>query len=69
MYISQKHISRRMVLRGLGVTLGVPLLDAMVPAGKLWASTSAAKAAGRTQIALLVQRGKTPGRFLAVKIK
>ena len=28
-----------------------------------------AKAAGRTQIALLVQRGKNPGRFLAVKIK
>ena len=28
-----------------------------------------AKAAGRAQVALLVQRGKTPGRFLAVKIK
>ena len=28
-----------------------------------------AKAAGRTQVALLVQRGRNPGRFLAVKIK
>jgi len=54
-YISQKHLSRRTVLRGLGVTLGVPLLDAMVPARQLWASTSAAKAAGRTRMVCIEQ--------------
>ena len=32
MFISQKHISRRQVLRGLGVTVALPFLDAMVPA-------------------------------------
>jgi serine protease Do len=38
-------------------------------AADLATAIAAAKAAGRDQIALLVQRGKTPGRFLAVKIK
>ena len=32
MFITKKHISRRTVLRGMGVTLALPLLDAMVPA-------------------------------------
>ena len=32
MFISQKHISRRTVLRGLGASLALPLLDGMVPA-------------------------------------
>jgi hypothetical protein len=38
MFISQKHISRRAVLRGMGVTVALPLLDAMVPAGKALAA-------------------------------
>ena len=32
MFISKKHIPRRTFLRGAGVTLALPLLDAMVPA-------------------------------------
>lgn len=32
MLITRKHLSRRTVLRGLGVSLGLPLLDSMVPA-------------------------------------
>ena len=32
MFISQKHIPRRTVLRGLGASLALPLLDGMVPA-------------------------------------
>jgi len=32
MFLTKKHISRRTLLRGTGVTLGLPLLDAMVPA-------------------------------------
>jgi hypothetical protein len=39
MFLTQKHLSRRTVLRGLGVSLALPLLDAMVPAGKAWAAT------------------------------
>lgn len=33
MYISKRHVSRRTVLRGVGATVALPLLDAMVPAG------------------------------------
>ena len=40
MYITQKHISRRTVLRGMGVTIALPLLEAMVPARSAWANTS-----------------------------
>ena len=32
MIITKRSISRRTVLRGLGATMGLPLLDAMVPA-------------------------------------
>src|SRR6202142_1931561 len=32
MFISRKHIPRRAMLRGLGVSLALPLLDSMFPA-------------------------------------
>jgi hypothetical protein len=32
MFITKKHLSRRMVLRGLGASLALPLLESMVPA-------------------------------------
>jgi hypothetical protein len=32
MFISKKHLPRRTFLKGLGVSVGLPLLDAMVPA-------------------------------------
>ena len=37
MYISQKHLPRRAVLKGLGATIALPFLDAMTPAGTVWA--------------------------------
>ena len=55
MYITNKYLSRRTVLRGMGVTLGVPLLDAMVPARRLWASNSAAQATRRTRLVCIEQ--------------
>ena len=42
MVIRKKHISRRTVLRGLGVTVALPFLDAMVPASTALAQTAAA---------------------------
>ena len=33
MFITKRHLSRRTVLKGMGVTVALPLLDAMVPAG------------------------------------
>ena len=46
MFITKKHLPRRTFLRGMGVTLALPLLDSMVPARTLFAQT-AAKAAPR----------------------
>ncbi|MGE0815956.1 MAG: DUF1552 domain-containing protein [Vicinamibacterales bacterium] len=43
MYISQKHLSRRAVLKGLGVTVALPFLEAMVPARTALAKTAAGK--------------------------
>ncbi|MBI1875058.1 MAG: DUF1552 domain-containing protein [Acidobacteria bacterium] len=40
MFITQKHLSRRTVLKGLGATMGLPLLDAMAPAATAWAEAN-----------------------------
>jgi hypothetical protein len=41
MFLTRKHLSRRTVLKGAGVSLALPLLDAMIPAGTLLAQTAA----------------------------
>jgi hypothetical protein len=41
MYLTKKHLSRRTVLKGAGVALGLPLLDAMIPAATALANTAA----------------------------
>lgn len=41
MFLTKKHISRRATLKGLGVSVALPLLDAMVPAGTALAKTAA----------------------------
>ncbi|HKE83155.1 MAG TPA: DUF1552 domain-containing protein, partial [Vicinamibacterales bacterium] len=41
MYLTKRHLSRRTVLRGAGVTLALPLLDAMIPAATALAQTVA----------------------------
>jgi Protein of unknown function (DUF1552) len=43
MYITGKHLPRRTVLKGIGATLALPFLDAMVPAGAVSARTRAGK--------------------------
>ena len=45
MIITKKHMSRRTLLRGAGITLGLPFLDAMVPA--MAATTNSATPATR----------------------
>src|SRR4029077_11398072 len=50
MYISQKHISRRTMLRGLGVTVALPFLDAMVPARTVFAKTAAGASTAKTRL-------------------
>ncbi len=70
----QKHLSRRAMLRGAGVTLGLPLLDAMLPA--LSAAPAAASAKRFVGISLTLGlhnpflvpetagRGYKPSRYL-----
>lgn len=41
--ITGKHLPRRTFLRGVGATVALPLLDAMVPAGRSWWNTAAGK--------------------------
>lgn len=41
MFVTKKHLSRRMVLRGLGTSVALPLLDAMIPAATVLAQTAA----------------------------
>jgi hypothetical protein len=42
MFLFKKQLSRRTVLKGAGVTIALPLLDAMLPAGTALAQTAAA---------------------------
>lgn len=42
MFVTKKHLSRRTLLRGLGVSVALPLLDAMIPAATALANTAAA---------------------------
>jgi hypothetical protein len=42
MFITKRHIPRRKFLQGAGVTLALPLLEAMIPARTLLAQTAAA---------------------------
>ena len=41
MFITKKHLSRRTVLRGVGASIALPLLDAMIPARTALAQTAA----------------------------
>jgi hypothetical protein len=41
MFITKKHLSRRTMLRGLGISISLPLLDAMIPAATALAQTAA----------------------------
>jgi hypothetical protein len=46
MYVTDKHLSRRAVLRGVGATVALPYLSAMLPASRL----TAGQAPGRTRL-------------------
>ena len=49
-FITGTHIGRRTMLRGLGATVALPFLDAMVPAGRAFAKTAAAAALDRPRL-------------------
>ena len=43
MYITNKQLSRRTVLKGVGVTMALPFLEAMVPARSVFGATPGKK--------------------------
>ncbi|HUQ87810.1 MAG TPA: DUF1552 domain-containing protein, partial [Vicinamibacterales bacterium] len=47
-FLTKKHMSRRTVLRGLGVTMALPMLEAMTPA-----LTAQAKTGGKVRLAAI----------------
>lgn len=49
-FLPQRHIPRRQFLRGAGASVAVPLLDAMVPAGRAWKRVSASLGVGRPRL-------------------
>jgi hypothetical protein len=55
MFLTQKHLSRRTVLRGVGATIALPFFESMVPAGSVLAKTPAARAAARTRLVCIEQ--------------
>ena len=65
MFITKKHVSRRTFLRGTGVTLALPLLDAMVPAATLLAQTAATPKP--RFVAAFVPHGMAPGYWVPDK--
>ena len=59
MFITKKFIPRRTFLRGAGVTLGLPLLDSMVPAQTPLKKTAAVPA--RRFLGIWHPHGAAPG--------
>jgi hypothetical protein len=47
MFITKKHLSRRTILKGVGASIALPLLDAMNPAATAWSQTAAGQAPPR----------------------
>jgi Protein of unknown function (DUF1552) len=65
MFIPKKHIPRRTFLKGAGVTLALPLLDAMIPARTVLAQTAAT--AKTRFMGIFFPHGMAPGYWVPEK--
>src|SRR5215468_8268508 len=61
MFLTKKAIPRRTFLRGAGVTLALPLLESMIPAGTLLAQTPAAGPSKPRFVGVFYPHGMAPG--------
>jgi hypothetical protein len=66
MFIAKKRLDRRTFLRGTGVTLALPLLDAMVPAATLLAQTPATPKS--RFVSCFIPHGMAPGFWVPDKV-
>jgi Protein of unknown function (DUF1552) len=64
-FITKKHLSRRTVLRGVGATLALPLLDSMIPAQTALAQTAATPKP--RFVGCFVPHGAAPGYWVPAK--
>jgi hypothetical protein len=55
MFLTQKHLSRRTALRGIGATVALPFLDSMIPARSVLAQTAASRASKRVRLVCIEQ--------------
>src|SRR6185295_9091614 len=68
MYIAKKHISRRTLLRGMGVTVALPFLDSMVPAVSAFSKTEAGQSASKLRfVAMEMVHGNAGSTAIGVK--
>jgi len=66
-YLTQKHISRRAILKGMGVTVALPFLDAMVPSGTAWAKTVNGAGAKTRLVAIEMVHGSAGSTQIGLK--
>src|SRR5688500_16275202 len=62
-FISKKHIPRRTFLQASGVTLALPMLESMLPAGTAFAQTPAAQVKPRF-VGVFFPHGMAPGYWV-----
>ena len=67
MFITKRHIGRRTVLRGMGVTLALPFMESMLPAMTQASKTAAGKAPLRVVCAEMVHGAAGSTKFGADK--
>ncbi len=64
MFVTGKHLPRRTVLKGIGTAIALPLLDAMVPAGRASVATATRK---RRLVCIEMVHGSAGSTTIGVK--
>jgi len=67
MFITKRHIPRRTFLRGIGVTLALPLLDVMLPAQTPLSRTAASATRKPRFVGIWHPMGASPGYWSPTK--
>ena len=65
MFITKKHIPRRTFLRGIGVTMALPLLEGMLPAQTPLRKTAASPDTKRRFVGIWHPHGAAPGYWIS----
>jgi Protein of unknown function (DUF1552) len=66
-FITRKCLPRRTVLKGMGATVALPFLDAMVPAGTAWTGTGSERSERTRLVAIEIVHGSAGSTQVGVK--